>query len=277
MSIYIDLTLVLVSYKSREKIKKLIKNISPNIKIVIIDNSEDKKLIKDFEYSKNIEVYIKKNIGYGAAVNFAKSKIKTKYFLLCNPDLENLDDNKLASFYEIGNKLYPNFLAIGPNFELSNKTNKNTYEIKNKISGSCMFFNSYNFDILGGFDENFFLYFEEDDLCKRGNMKKMFSYKINNIYIKHNIGTSVSLKNEIQLKKLKELTLWHFIWSKFYFYNKHYGKLISLIIFFPIIIRILYKIVYTKMTNNKEKNIKYKIRLSGLLNSIIGKKSFKRI
>ena len=69
MSIYIDLTLVLVSYKSREKIKKLIKNISPNIKIVIIDNSEDKKLIKDFEYSKNIEVYLKKNIGYGAAVN----------------------------------------------------------------------------------------------------------------------------------------------------------------------------------------------------------------
>ena len=95
-----------------------------------------------------------------------------------------------------------------------------------------MFFNSYNFDILGGFDENFFLYFEEDDLCKRGNKKKMFSYKINNIYINHNIGTSVSLENEIQLKKLKELTLWHFIWSKFYFYNKHYGKLISIIIFF---------------------------------------------
>ena len=112
MSIYIDLTLVLVSYKSREKIKKLIKNISPNIKIVIIDNSEDKKLINDFEYSKNIEVYLKKNIGYGAAVKYVKSKIKTKYFLLCNPDLENLDDNKIISFYEIGNKLYPNFLAL---------------------------------------------------------------------------------------------------------------------------------------------------------------------
>jgi len=70
MSIYIDITLVLVSYKSREKIKKLIKNISPNIKIVIIDNSEDKKIIKDFKYSKNIEVFLKKNIVYGAEVNF---------------------------------------------------------------------------------------------------------------------------------------------------------------------------------------------------------------
>ncbi|AFS47434.1 glycosyltransferase group 2 [alpha proteobacterium HIMB5] len=277
MSIYTDLTLVLVSYKSREKIKKLIKNISPNIKIVIIDNSEDKKIINDFKYSKNIEVFLKKNIGYGAAVNFAKSKIQTKYFLLCNPDLENLDDNKIISFYEIGNKLYPNFLALGPNFELTNSTIKNSYEIKSKISGSCMFFNSYNFDNLGGFDENFFLYFEEDDLCKRGNKKKMFSYKINNIYINHNIGTSVSFENEIQLKKLKELTLWHFIWSKFYFYKKHYGKLISIIIFFPTILRTLFKIFYTTIINNKEKNRKYKVRLSGLLSSITGKKSFKRI
>ena len=46
----------MVSHKSSEKIIKLIKNISPNIMIVVIDNSEDKKLIKDFEYSKNIEV-----------------------------------------------------------------------------------------------------------------------------------------------------------------------------------------------------------------------------
>ena len=68
-----------------------------------------------------------------------KIKIKTKYFLLCNPDLENLDDSKIISFYEIGNKLYPNFLALGPNFELSNNTIKNVYEIKSKISGSVCF------------------------------------------------------------------------------------------------------------------------------------------
>jgi len=61
----------LVSYKSREKIKKLIKNISPNIKIVIIDNSKDKKLIKDFEYSKNTEVQ-DKNVRFIKFYNWKK-------------------------------------------------------------------------------------------------------------------------------------------------------------------------------------------------------------
>ena len=108
-------------------------------------------------------------------------------------------------------------------------------------------------------------------------IKKMFSYKVNNIHIKHNVGTSVNLENNTQLKKLKELTLWHFIWSKYYFYQKHYGKIISLIIFVPIILRIFYKLFYTTITNNSKKNRKYKVRLSGLLNSMLGKKSFKRI
>ena len=277
MKIYEDVTLVLISYKSRDKIKKFIKNISQNFKVIIIENSQDIRLKKDLEIYRNIKIHLQSNNGYGAAANYAKTKIKTKYFLLCNPDLENLNDNKIMTLYEIGNKIYPNFLALGPNFEFSKKNYNFDYNKETKISGSCMFFNSKNFDNLGGFDEKIFLYFEEDDLCKRGNKKKMFSYKINNIYVKHSVGTSVNLENNTQLKKLKELTLWHFIWSKYYFYKKHYGKIISLIIFVPIILRIIYKLFYTSITNNPKKNRKYKVRLSGLLNSMLGRKSFKRI
>ena len=277
MKIYEEVTIVLISYKSRKKIKKFIKNISQNFKIIIIENSQDIKLKKDLEIYRNIKIYLQLNNGYGTAANYAKTKIKTKYFLLCNPDLENLNDDKIIKLYKIGNKIYPNFLALGPNFEFSKKNYNFDYNKETKISGSCMFFNSKNFDDLRGFDENFFLYFEEDDLCKRGNKKKFFSYKINNVYVKHNVGTSVNLENNAQLKKLKELTLWHFIWSKYYFYKKHYGKLISLIIFVPIILRIFYKLFYTTIINNSKKNRKYKIRLSGLFNSMLGKKSFKRI
>lgn len=35
------------------------------------------------------------------------------------------------------------------------------------ISGSCMFFRAENFNALGGFDTVFFLYCEEEDICKR--------------------------------------------------------------------------------------------------------------
>lgn len=35
------------------------------------------------------------------------------------------------------------------------------------ISGSCMFFRAVDFDAIGGFDTVFFLYCEEEDICKR--------------------------------------------------------------------------------------------------------------
>ena len=58
-----------------------------------------------------------------------------------------------------------------------------------------------SFKILGGFDENFFLYFEESDFCLR-SYKKNKNYQINTIKIKHNVGTSVVSKNIIEKKKI---------------------------------------------------------------------------
>ena len=46
----------------------------------------------------------------------------------------------------------------------------------------------------------FFLYFEENDYCKRGQKLKFKSYQINSILIKHDIGTSVETQNE-KIKK----------------------------------------------------------------------------
>ena len=140
-----------------------------------------------------------------------------------------------------------------------------------------MFFNSKTFDELKGFDENIFLYFEEDDICKRGNKKGFNTYIINDIKLDHKAGTTPENFSRNEKNKLKKLLLWHFIWSKFYYYNKHYGKVLSIIIFLPILIRIIMRIAYYKLINGNEKKDKYKIRLSGLVSSILGIKSYKRI
>jgi N-acetylglucosaminyl-diphospho-decaprenol L-rhamnosyltransferase len=277
MKIYEDVIIVLISFKSKDKIKNFVKKISKKFRIIIIDNSYDNELKKEIETADNVSIYLKKNIGYGKAVNFAKSKISTKYFLLCNPDLENVDNYTVEKFYRVAESLYPNFLCLGPSFN-KKKINKNFYySKKDKISGACMFFSTLSFNKLNGFDENIFLYFEEDDLCRRGNILKLFSYQLNNLFIKHEIGTSASNTNEIEKKKIKELTLWHFIWSKFYFYKKHHGNMLSIIFFAPVLCRILFKILLTKLLSDKENNKKYRIRLSGLISSILGKKSYKRI
>jgi N-acetylglucosaminyl-diphospho-decaprenol L-rhamnosyltransferase len=74
-------------------------------------------------------------------------------------------------------------------------------------------------------------------------------------------------------RKILNVFIWHFIWSKFYFYKKRYGKFISLIIFLPLIIRIIFKIFLSRLLKNENELKKYQIRYDGLMNSIKGNKS----
>ena len=103
------------------------------------------------------------------------------------------------------------------------------------------------------------------------------SYQINTIKIKHEAGTSVEFKDDEEKNKIKELYTWHFIWSKYYFYKKHYGLFISIIYFLPILLRSLLKIIYYTVTFRKKEKKKYEIRINGLISSMKGLKSFKRI
>ena len=91
------------------------------------------------------------------------------------------------------------------------------------------------------------------------------------------MGSSVDYKNEEEEKKYKNLQNWHFIWSKYYFYSKNYGNLVSIIYFIPILIRTFIKIFYYQLTKNHNEVEKYRIRLDGLLSSISKKSANKRI
>ena len=136
------------------------------------------------------------------------------------------------------------------------------------IHGSCMFIDKDIFLKIGKFDENFFLYFEETEYCYRAKKKGYFSYQINDIKVTTK-GRSVDLESG----SFSNILIWHFIWSKFYFHKKKYGKLLSLIIFVPLLVRILFKIILYTITKNEISSIKYKTRFDGLLKSIKGQKS----
>ena len=94
--------------------------------------------------------------------------------------------------------------------------------------------------------------------------------------MKHEKGKAVKTRNVIDIKKLENLYTWHFIWSKFYYFNKHYGKFLSLIYFFPIIIRILFRMFLYKLIKS-EKFTKYYCRWDGLKSAILNKKSLMRL
>jgi len=278
-----EVTIILVSHKSKNLVLNFIKNFYTKYKILIIDNSNDINL-KNILEKKYPEITIRliENNGYASAINYGSKLVKTKYFLISNPDIEGLTSNNIDKFLDVAKNLNDNFSLLGPRYIGADKKSHIQSNPKIEIaemrfiSGACMFFKKEIFDKLGGFDENFFLYFEESDFCLRAH-KIYKNYQINTIKVKHNVGSSVKVQNTNEKKNLIELYNWHFIWSKFYYYKKNYGYIFSFFYFFPIIIRIIFKINLNMILKNSFNEKKYKIRLDGLISSIRGKKSYKRI
>ena len=282
-----EITIVIISHKSKDLVLQFIKEIPKKVKILIIDNSNDKNLNKEILEKKNCELHLIENNGYGAAINFARKKIHTKYFFVFSPDVKTINGFFISEFLnEIKN--IKEFGAIGPRFinvtEKSHKQsdiNKKIGEVKS-IVGSAMLFQTNIFDKIGGFDENIFLYFEETDFNKRARRKGYKILQLNTVIVQHAKGLNentgvVKINNEAELIDLENLYSWHFIWSKFYFYKKYYGKLLSTLIFIPTLIRIFYRIFYySKIKNDIKKKQKYYNRLDGFLASFKNKKSYKR-
>lgn len=284
MNSYEEVSIVIVSYRSKRKIIKFLKKIYQYKKIIVIENSDDLSIGFDInKIYKNVEVYHTNNIGYGCSANYARKKINTEYFFLFNPDLHDIDNKIIETFLIQAKRLNNNFSCLGPRYDnISEKTLKQSDISKeigyvDSISGAAMFFNTKVFDKIGRFDENIFLYFEETDFCKRGRKINLNSFQLNKIKVRHDVGTAVEYVDENEKIKIKLLCSWHFIWSKYYFYKKHYGLIVSLIYFFPILVRSIIKIFISKIFKNYSNEEKYKNRINGLISSIKGLKSFKRI
>ena len=84
-----------------------------------------------------------------------------------------------------------------------------------------MFIDLSKFNNKSLFDENYFLFFEEFDLCRQvlKNHGKIFVIK--NLFVKHlghkgSVAADPKYENESAF-----LRSWHWMWSSFYYYEKN--------------------------------------------------------
>ena len=145
-------------------------------------------------------------------------------------------------------------------------------EVEN-LKGFAIFFNMEKFKNNEFFDENYFLYFEEIDLCRKVYRSKGKIYLDPKIKIFHEGGKSVDKNYSFEIEKNRN---WHWMWSTFYYHKKHYNFFYALIIVFPKLFSAFFKSIFYTLTLKKEKRDIYYCRLSGLINSILGKKSWYR-
>jgi len=267
-----QITIVITSYKSDEKIVKCLNSINNQCKIIVVENSNNtsfkEKIEKNFS---NVECLIAgENLGYAKGNNLGLSRVITKYALILNPDAE-LEKNTLNNFFNTAKKI-KNFSIIGPS-TLNKKNNMKEITEVNSVKGFAMFLNLEQFNEIGFFDNKFFIYLEEIDLCKRLREKGKKIFIDPNILIFHRGGSSHEEKYNFEMELSRN---WHWMWSTFYFKKKHSGYFNALFSVFGKLISGLIKYIFYLFTFQKSKKLIYKQRISGLLNSIIGKPSWYR-
>ncbi|SEL38136.1 hypothetical protein SAMN04487910_2292 [Aquimarina amphilecti] len=221
---------------------------------LVVDNGSKKESYKTVNtyiesIKNNISIeLIRSNIntGFGSGNMIGVQKATGKYLAFVNNDtilesdclssLKNFMDNRSdvgvcgpQAFTE-DKKILPtidHFASLGREIlgrKFLEKLNSKKYPKRKKlytepqqgqfIAGSFMFFRAEDFNIVGGFDTNIFLYYEETDICKRLVKINKSAYLVPDATFIHYHGASteksVAIKTELKISLL-------------YIIKKHYG------------------------------------------------------
>jgi len=290
-----DLTIILVHYKSDHlKLKTCLESINSKSEVIIIDHSQDLD-IKNLKLKNNLNINIinNENNGNGGGINCGLKNSKTNYVLYLDIDT-CLPSNFFTKIEEAVNKV-KDFAIIAPkikNFYNENKINSYGNLSKSRFYYNKIFFNlkkpnqKFNnikevYFVSGSimllnkkiieqkkifFDENIFIYFEEDDFFHRCFKSNTKIYLIDNLEADHFDG---SIKDgSVNYECFKK---WHWEYSKYYFFNKHYNKFLIFLIALKNISRLFIKVLFFYFINKKKTQICMS-RLNGISSYYLNKK-----
>jgi len=273
-----NITFIIVSFRSDNVIQKCIESISPNCKVIVVENSQNTSIKKYLEKKfSNVRVLITgENLGYGRGNNLGISKVKTKYAFILNPDAY-LEKNTLKELNNTKCILHEEFSILSPTicdnkkyYKSFNGKEKNFIEV-DFVKGFAMLLNLEKINFNEIFDKKIFLFLEEIDLCKRIKESGGKIYIACKGKIYHNAKESSGNEFEIELCRN-----WHWMWSLYYYNFKHFGMFsaykITLYKFISYLLKILLSIILIK----KKKYLIHKYRLLGLINAYKKKDSWLR-
>lgn len=194
------LSIIIVSYNDARHLVSCVSSIYKKFRdfpweIIIVnndDNQDIRRLPLDFSKIKIIDH--KKNVGFGVAMNLGAKEAGGEFLLILNPDTEIMTENvaevlnefekndqagiigggivdqggkrqewcagKEVSLYD----LFRNNLGVSRSRPIWNSPWK---IVCDWVAGTALFTRKDLFEQAGGFDERFFMYFEDMDLCRR--------------------------------------------------------------------------------------------------------------
>ena len=236
-----NLTILIILYQENiDVIKKCLDQLK-KYKVIIIDNANDVDLKSKLTEDYNIYKYFlnKNNIGFSKAANQGISECETEYMFLLGADcvISYEDIEQLMS----AKKKYKNCFLTSPTFYNSDGEHdynggpsyeaglpmsvlKNSGDVcVNTVLTTAILFKIEDIKNIGLFDEEFFLYFLDFDMCRRIKNEKKAVIQVYNSKAIHTHGT---LKIKNRFKKIF-FRNYYFDYEELYYLHKvnlHYKK-----------------------------------------------------
>lgn len=196
----INLSIIIVTWntakitvKCVETIKKYLKNF--NYEIIVVDNGSTDNTVNLFKKDKGIKlIENKENLGFSKANNIGVERAEGDYLLFLNSDMELIDSSLIKMFDYISKNerigaIGPHFLNIDltpqasvfPPQTIFNAFKEFFLGIKSyskylpsldkisevsSISGGAIMIKKDFFEKIGRWNEKYFFYFEDLDLCR---------------------------------------------------------------------------------------------------------------
>lgn len=233
----IDLSIVTVTYNSEKYIKKLLvsldKFIPERSEVIVVDNNSSDNTLNILKSRKNIHLIENdSNDGFAKGSNKGAEEARGEYLLFLNPDTDILDNSIsilldfIKSHQEVGLvgpalieplgntqpsvRNLPTILGAFAQYYLGVKNKYDNYvpegqdpvEVQS-VFGAAIMLKKATFAKIGGFNEKYFMYFEDLELCKSVRNLGLKAYYLPKAKFSHVVGGSIS---EAKLKWIANST-----------------------------------------------------------------------
>ncbi|MEE9555104.1 MAG: glycosyltransferase family 2 protein [candidate division Zixibacteria bacterium] len=245
---------ILVSYNCLESLERSLASLKSQQgiehEIIIVDNGSSDGSVEYLRGTGIKTIFSDRNLGYGQAINLGAEEASGKYLFVLNPDTE-FSSSVLADLYRFAENseclgmispliLHPDggiqvtsrklpgrvdfFLGRGsPIYKLGIADESAAGYIRPKddkplevpsVSATALFINRDLFDEIGGFDERFFLYLEDIDICKRISERDLKIVLLPSVSVIHSWRGSS--------RKRKYFAIYHHHLSVWKYFKKHF-------------------------------------------------------
>lgn len=310
-----DISVIIVNYKGWKHLENCLNAFDTftseffSFEVIIVDNCSNDGFFSVFQrqFPKYNFVENSGNNGFSNGCNLGAKKARGEYLLFLNSDIiatERAIDVLLQSIrdrselfilscrhmskngsVEQMSRLFPSFLTLNGIFRSVHrcflKSNLNSsldIIYPDWVSGSVILISRENFDVLGGWDERYWLYYEDVDLCRRTVNNGGIVGLHTGISVIHNHGGSTRINLKTAALTKSEVYISLHVYLSIHFSGLKLWLLQVIVLFETLLIRLvpallgilcfyikrlaLYRIIYFKMIDYYFSAIRYKTWVS---------------